>query len=93
MMKKHIKTNKDGLEIKISDVDSKHDELLKNFQSCQEGTCDCPSDEYVKLEKLNIQSSNSEMILNLKAKKDQTFDKDNVEECVDHVINKVSKKD
>lgn len=83
-MKKDIKTKHDGLVIKISDVESKHDELLKNFQACQEGSCDCPSDEYVKLEKLDISSSDNEMVLNLKAKKDQKFDRDEVEKCVDY---------
>jgi hypothetical protein len=92
MMKKNIKTNKDGLEIKIFDVDSKQDELLKNFQACQEGSCDCPSDEYVKLEKLDIKSSDNEIVLNLKAKKNQKFDKSEVEKCVDYVVNKVSGK-
>ena len=91
-MKQRIKTNKDGLEIKITDVDSNHDELLKNFQACQEGSCDCPSDEYVKLEKLDIQSSDDEMVLNLTAKKDQKFDKVEVEKCVDYVVKKVSGK-
>lgn len=91
-MKQRIKTNKDGLEIKISDVDSNHDELLKNFQACQEGSCDCPSDEYVKLDKLDIKSSKNEMVLNLKAKADQTFDKIEVEKCVDYVVKKVSGK-
>lgn len=91
-MKQRIKTNKDGLEIKISDVDSNHDELLKNFQACQEGSCDCPSDEYVKLDKLDIKSSRNEMVLNLTAKKDLKFDKGEVEKCVDYIVNKVSGK-
>jgi hypothetical protein len=91
-MKKEIKTKQDGLVIKISDVDSKQDELLKNFQACQEGSCDCPSDEYVKLESLDIKSTDKEMVLNLKAKKDQKFDKEEVEKCVDYVLEKVTKK-
>ena len=90
-MKKQIKSKPDGLEIKILEVDSKQDELLQNFQACQEGSCDCPSDEYVKLEKLDIQSSEDEMVLNLTAKKGQTFDKKSVRDCVDYVIDKVSK--
>ena len=91
-MKKHIKTNIDGLEIKITEVNSNHDELLKNFQACREGSCDCPSDEYVKLDKLEIQSSENEMVLNLKAKKNQIFDENEVEKCVDYVVKKVSEK-
>jgi hypothetical protein len=91
-MKQRIKTNKDGLEIKITEVNSNHDELLKNFQACQKGSCDCPSDEYVKLEKLDIQSSENEMVLNLKAKKNKTFDKFEVEKCVDYVVKKISEK-
>ena len=90
LMKKSIKAGKNGLEIKISEINSKHEELLQNFKACQEGTCDCPSEEYVKLEKLDIKSTENEMTLNLKAKKDQTFDKDEVEKCVDYVVKKVS---
>ena len=91
-MKHRIKTKNNGLEIKISDVNSNQDELLTNFQLCKQGKCDCPSDEYIKLENLDIKSTESEMILNLQAKKNQTFDKNEVEKCVEYVINKVSKK-
>jgi hypothetical protein len=59
---------------------------------CQEGKCDCPSDEYKKLQDLDIKSSANEIVLSLKAKKDKTFDKKEVEKCVDYIINKVSLK-
>ena len=67
-------------------------DLLKNFQLFQQGKCDCPSDEYKKLEDLDIKSSENEMVLKLKSKTNQTFDKNEVEKCVDYVVEKISKK-
>ena len=91
-MKHDIKVKKDGLQIKISEIQSEHEELMINFQSCQEGKCDCPSDEYKKLADLTIKKSTDELVLDLKAKSKQQFDKSEVEKCVEYVINKVSKK-
>ncbi len=90
-MKKNIITKDNGLEIKISGIDSNQEELLSNFQLCQQGKCDCPTDEYSKLEKLDINSSETEIVLNLKSKSGQSFKKDEVEKCITFVVDKVSK--
>ncbi len=91
-MKHTIEDKVNGLKIKISEVDSNHDELMSNFQSCKDGKCDCPSGEYVKLEDLQIQKTENELILELKAKDNLKFDKSEVEKCVKFVIDKVSNK-
>ena len=91
-MKKSIKKKDNSLEIKISEVDSDQGSLLSNFQLCQQGKCDCPTDEYSKLENLDIESSENQIILNLKPKSGQSFNKNEVEKCVNFVIDKVSKK-
>ena len=87
-MKHKISTNKEGLDIKISDIQEKHSELLESFELCQKGQCDCPTDQYDKLEKLNIQSFENEIILNLKAKEGEKFDGSEIEKCVDFTIKK-----
>jgi hypothetical protein len=56
---------------------------MANFKACQERNCDCPSDEYVKLEALHIDSTENDMILKLKAKKGMKFLEDEVKKCVD----------
>ena len=75
-MKKSIKKKDKNLEIKISEIESNQDSLLSNFQLCQQGKCDCPTDEYSKLENFNIESSDNQIILNLKPKSDQSFNKE-----------------
>ena len=91
-MKSQIKTYKKDLEIRISEIKSNHEELLKNFELCQQGKCDCPSDEYKKLEQLKIKSADDEIIINLKAKQKQFFNIENVKKCVNYILTKVSDK-
>ena len=87
-MNHKISNQKDGIKIKISDVQEKQSELLQSFELCQKGQCDCPTDQYDKLEALNIQSSENEIILNLKAKEGEKFDGSEIEKCVDFTIKK-----
>ena len=91
-MKKSIKKKDKGLEIKISEAGTSQDSLLSNFQLCQQGKCDCPTDEYSKLENLDIESSEIQIVLNLKPKSGQSFDKKEVEKCINFVVDKVSNK-
>lgn len=88
VMKHKISTHENGLEIKISNVQEKHSELLHSFELCQKGQCDCPTDQYNKLEELNIQSFENEIILDLKAKEGEKFDGSEIEKCVDFTIKK-----
>jgi len=91
-MKHKIKTTKNGVEIKISDVQEKHTELLQSFELCQKGQCNCPTDEYRKLQDLNIHSSENEILLHLKAKEGKKLDKSEIEKCIDFTIKKVKGK-
>ena len=90
-MKKNISSKGKGLEIKISEIEENQDKLLDNFQLCQQGKCDCPTDEYSKLENLDIKHSENEIVLNLKPKSGQALNKQEVEKCINFVTGKVSK--
>ena len=91
-MKHKIKSKKEGIEIKISGVNDKQNELLKSFELCQQGKCDCPTDEYKKLEDLQVNSEKDKISLNLKAKSGKVFDKNEIEKCIDFTIKKVNQK-
>lgn len=91
-MKHIIKSNKKGIEIKISGVNEKQDELLKSFELCQQGKCDCTTNEYKKLDVLQIESDKNEISLNLKAKSGEAFYKNEIEKCIDFTVKKVIKK-
>jgi len=91
-MKHKIKDVKDRIEIKISDVKENQEELLKSFELCQKGQCGCPTDEYKKLQNLNISSSENEIMLNLEAKDGEKLNKSEIEKCIDFTVKKVKKK-
>ena len=85
-MKHHISNNKNGIEIKIFDVKDKQSKLLQSFELCQKGQCNCPTDQYNKLQKLDIQSFENEIVLNLEAKEGEKFDGSEIEKCIDFTI-------
>jgi len=91
-MKHKIRTKKNGVEIKISNVQDKQTELLQSFELCQKGLCDCPTEEYKKLQDLNIYSSEKEILLSLKAKEGEKLDQSEIEKCIDFTVKKVNGK-
>ena len=88
---KHIvKTDSDGLTIEISEIAEKKGQLLSEFQACREGRCSCPTDEYMKLESLEITARTGMISLKLKSKTGQVFDSSEIEKCLDHTESKLN---
>ena len=81
-MKYDIKENGDGLEIEVSDVTDKKEQLLQSFQQCSEGKCSCRTDEYKKLESLEIEQSVDGVKLKLKSKNGEKFDISEINKCL-----------
>ena len=82
-MKHKITTSAEGaVDIHVSASDSERTKLLQGFQLCQTGQCDCPSDEYAKVESMNVNSDDSGIRIRLQAKPDNEIDERKVEECL-----------
>ena len=90
-MKSSITTNKNGIEIHITDLEGKKKELLEAFQECSEGRCTCPTQEYQKVETLNIVDTAGDIQLNIISKENQVIDTKEIEKCLEYTKNKVSK--
>ncbi len=88
-MKRTIKPDPEGLTIEVSKIAGKEKQLLSEFQACQEGRCDCPTDEYTKLDTLEIDNSVGKISLRLTAKSGQVFDKAEIEKCLEHTEKKL----
>ncbi len=87
---KHTVTSKsDGLTIEVSEISEQQEQLLAEFQACREGRCSCPTDEYEKLDSLEISARTGKISLRLKAKKGQVFDSREIEKCLDHSESKL----
>lgn len=88
-MKRIIKPNSEGLTIEISEVSEQQERLLTEFQACREGRCSCPTDEYKKLDSLEIAAQAGKITLRLKAKTEQVLDSSEIEKCLEHTKRKL----
>ena len=88
-MKRIFKSSSDGLTIEVSEISGQQEQLLAEFQACQEGRCSCPTKEYEKLDSLNIEAASGKVRLNLKAKSGQVLDGSEIQKCLDHTEKKL----
>ena len=89
-MKRTVKCESDGLTIEVSEFSDQKEQLLAEFQACQEGRCSCPTNEYEKIDSLEIAARTGKISLHLKAKTGQVFDSSEIEKCLDHAQSKLN---
>jgi len=89
-MKSDVKADTDSLTIEISEIQGKDKQLIEAFQECQEGRCSCPTNEYAKLESLEIEQTGGKLNLRLSAKEGEVFDTEEIGKCLDYTEKKVS---
>ena len=85
-----IKPDLEGLKVEVSEIAGKKEDLLSEFQACREGCCSCPTDEYAKLDALEIEDQAGKISLRLRAKPGREFDAAEIEKCLDHVQKKLA---
>ena len=90
-MKHQIKTDKNQLKIKITETKGKNESLLQTFELCQQGHCECHTEEYKKIETIQIDNDKNTITLTLKPKKGQELNRQDIENCVDFAIDKAMK--
>ena len=89
-MEANIKTTENGLQIDVTDLEGKKEQLLEAFQECSEGRCTCPTNEYQKLAALDVIDSGDAIQLSLIAKPDEQFDTTEIEKCLEYTKQRVS---
>lgn len=89
-MKYKIEEEQNGINIEVSETKGKQDKLLEAFQECQEGRCTCPTQEYTKLEALEIEKEEDTIHLHLKSKPGKEFDISEINKCLEYTENKVT---
>ena len=87
-MKYKVESNKDEVNIEISETEGKEKKLLEAFQECQEGRCSCPTQEYSKLKSLEIENNKDTIHLKLKSKSDEQFDEKEISKCLEYTKGK-----
>ena len=88
-MKYKVESNENEVNIEISETTGKQEKLLEAFQECQEGRCTCPTQEYSKLDSLEIENDGDTIRLKLKSKSDVKFDESEISKCLEYTKGKV----
>ena len=88
-MKRIVKSSSEGLTIEFSAISRQQEQLIAEFRACEEGRCSCPTNEYEKLDSLNIEAASGKIRLSLKAKSGQVLDGSEIQKCLDHTEKKL----
>ena len=88
-MKYKIRSAENEVNIEVTESKGKQEKLLQAFQECQEGRCTCPTQEYSKLDSLEIESGEDTIKLKLKSKPDMKFDESEIGKCLEYTKEKV----
>ena len=92
-MKYRIDEKENGIDISVADVKKDKRKLLAAFRECQEGRCSCPTEEYRKLDSLEIEQQGDGLQLRLKSRRGEVIDKSEIEKCLDYTAARVKKDD
>ena len=88
-VKRSVTPSFEGLTIEVSEMSGQQEQLLAEFQACQEGRCCCRTSEYEKLESLHIEAVSGKVRLSLKAKSGQVLDGSEIQKCLEHTEKKL----
>lgn len=89
---KNYQINSDGSKINITiSIDNNRENLLNNFELCKQGKCSCPTDEYKKLESLDIMEKEGVILLGLTPKSHNNFNIKEIEKCLEFSMNRKGK--
>ncbi len=89
-MEAEIKKTENGIEIDVTDLEGKQEQLLQAFQECSEGRCTCPTNEYQKVQKLDVTGSADAIQLSITTKPDEQIDTAEIEKCLEYTKKRVS---
>ncbi len=90
-MRYKIDEKKTGIDISVTDAKDDKKKLLEAFRECQEGRCSCPTNEYKKLDSLEIAQHGDAIQLQLKSKPGETIDRAEIEKCLAYTAGRVKK--
>ena len=89
-MRHQVRNDGTSVVIEVTGVGSQQDDLLTAFAECQSGRCSCPTDEYQKVESMEVQPGEERVTLRLQPKPDTAFDTAQIAACLDHTVGKVT---
>jgi len=81
-----MRKGRSGVSIELTDVAGQERELLEAFGECREGRCSCPTDEYLKVASMDVQSHDDRIDIRLEPKPGEDLDTSEIAACLDHTV-------
>lgn len=89
-MEYKITEDQSKLSIKVERLDGKQDKVLEALQECAEGRCTCPTNQYEKLDSIDISPGRNNINISLKPKPGETIDPSEIDKCLQYTVGKSS---
>ena len=76
------------VEIRVTETGDRAAQLLTSMQECQQGRCACPTDQYERLEGMDVHSGNDAITLTLRPRAGERLDVNELRRCLDYTVAK-----
>jgi len=78
--------------IEVAEIGENQDRLLEAFVECQAGQCSCPTNEYGKLESLEVEQGEDLIRVRLEPKPGEKLDMSQIAACLDYTTASIGPK-
>jgi hypothetical protein len=78
-----ISEQESTVTVELTEVAGTTGELLEAFAECKDGRCSCPTNEYEKRARLDVEAHDDEITLKLELKPGTTFNTSEIAACRD----------
>ena len=92
-MKYKISEKQDGIDISVNDIKTGKEKLVEAFNECREGKCSCPTEEYKKLDSLEMEEKDDSIELKLKSRQGEKIVKSEIEKCLAYTSERIEGKE
>ena len=83
-MRYQIRHTDRGLLVEVRDLADDEERLVDAIGACREGRCDCPSEEYLKLGRVDVERRPEGLRIRLEARPGMRLDETQVDRCLAH---------
>lgn len=80
------------LSIKVEKLAGNQDKVLAALQECAEGRCSCPTNQYEKLDSIDILPGKDSINITLETKAGESIDSAEIDKCLQYTVEKSSEK-
>ena len=91
MARYRIKESGSAISIELTEVAGQQEQLLGAFAACQAGQCTCPTDEYQRLDRMDVEQGEDEIRLELEPKPGERFNLAEIAACLDYTTAEATK--